>query len=118
MLPIQRVAGHMPGLSWGTSYNGFAWAVAIATDRDLDLYGQTVSTLAEIDRVLDELGTDKTRLLNATVYITNMQLRDEMHRAWCEWIGENPQDWPQRACVGTDLFQKALVEVVVVAACR
>ena len=118
MFPIQRSAGHIPGISWGTSYNGFAWAVAVATDKELDLYGQTVSTLAEIARVLGELGTDKTRLLNATVYITNMQLRGEMHRAWCEWIGDDPQRWPQRACVGVDLYQKALVEIVMIAACE
>ena len=31
MFPIQRSAGHIPGISWGTSYNGFAWAVAVAT---------------------------------------------------------------------------------------
>ena len=116
MFPIQRSEGHIPGISWGTSYNGFAWAVAIAKDKDLDLYGQTVSTLSEIDRVLGELGTDKTRLLNATVYITNMQLRHEMHRAWCEWIGEDSQNWPQRACVCVTLYEKALVEIVVVAA--
>ena len=101
---IWRAYGAMPG---GGRYS--------ALDQ---INRETVSTLAEIDRVLGELGTDKTRLLNATVYITNMQLRGEMHRAWCEWIGDDPQRWPQRACVGVDLYQKALVEMVMIAACE
>jgi hypothetical protein len=39
-----------------------------------------------------------------------------MDRAWCEWIGSDPANWPQRACIEARLFEYDLVEVVVIAA--
>jgi enamine deaminase RidA (YjgF/YER057c/UK114 family) len=80
------------------------------------MYTQTRNALAKIDGILAGLGTDKTRLVNATVYLDKMQLKDEMDRAWCEWIGDNPDDWPQRACIEARLHKYDLVEVVVIAA--
>ena len=117
MFPIQRSEGHIPGISWGTAYNGFAWAVATDQSNSADMYTQTSRSLAEIDRVLGELGTDRTRLINVTVYVSKIQLKDEMERAWLEWIGDDPQHWPQRACVEAPLYKYTLVEFVVIAAC-
>lgn len=116
-MDIQRVRGKYQGRNAGTAYNGFAWAVA--TDQTLSptMYEQTQISLTEIDRVLGELGTDRTRLLNVSVYIHNMQLKDEMERAWLEWIGDDPAHWPQRACVEARLKGLTQVEFVVVAAC-
>lgn len=117
MMEITRVRGKYAGRNAGTKYNGFAWAVA--TDQTLgpDMYGQTKVALAEIDRVLGELGTDRTRLINVTVYVAKIQLKDEMERAWLEWIGDDPANWPQRACVEAPLNRYTLVEFVVIAAC-
>ena len=114
--PIHRVAGPSQGRSSGTSANGFAWAVAtsdIATD---DLYEQTVSALAKIDRILAEMDTDRSRAVTATVYITDMAQKAEMDRAWCAWVGDDPGKWPQRACVETGLYGTDLVEVVLMVA--
>ena len=36
-------------------------------------------------------------------------------RAWCEWIGDDPRHWPQRACIESRLYEYDLVEVVVIA---
>jgi len=117
MQEITRVRGRYQGRNAGTKYNGFAWAVA--TDQTLgpDIYSQTRVALAEIDRVLGELGTDRTRLINVTVYVARIELKDEMERAWLEWIGDDPAHWPQRACVEARLHGATLVEVVVIAAC-
>ena len=38
-----------------------------------------------------------------------------MDVVWCEWFGENPQDWPQRACLGVDLEGDVLIEITVTA---
>ena len=118
MFDIRRVPGSAQGRSRGAAYNGFAWAVAVAREKDLDMRGQTRSALREIDQILAELGTDKTALVNATVYIANMQLKDEMDEAWNEWIGADRAHWPQRACVETGLYREDLVEIVVIAACQ
>ncbi len=117
MLEIERVLGIYQGRNAGTKYNGFAWAVATDQSHSPDIYTQTQKSLIEIDRVLGELGTDRTRLINVTVYVGNMQLKDEMEKAWLEWIGDDPAHWPQRACVETGLKGATQVEIVVIAAC-
>ncbi|MEM7743300.1 MAG: Rid family hydrolase [Pseudomonadota bacterium] len=117
MLEIERVRGIYQGRNAGTKYNGFAWAVATDQSHSATMYEQTKVSLAEIDRVLGELGTSRERLINCTVYVGNMQLKDEMERAWLEWIGDNPAHWPQRACVEARLKGLTQVEFVVIAAC-
>lgn len=116
MSDIHRVRGQAKGRSSGTSAGGFAWAVATSEEGSDDLYRQTVSALERIDGILAEMGTDKSRALSATVYVTDITRKAEMDRAWCEWVGDNPDNWPQRACVETGLYQNDLVEVVLLAA--
>ena len=116
MFEIRRVQGGARGRSAGNACGGFAWAVATSGDHVADMYTQTVNALAKIDGILAELGTDKTHLVNATVYVDKMRLKGEMDRAWCEWIGDDPQNWPQRACIESRLYEYDLVEVVVIAA--
>ena len=116
MFEIKRVQGGARGRSSGSACGGFAWAVATSDVSVADMYTQTVNALAKIDGILAGLGTDKTRLVNATVYIDKMQLKGEMDRAWCEWIGDDPSSWPQRACIESRLYEYDLVEVVVIAA--
>lgn len=117
MMDIERVRGAYQGRNAGAKYNGFAWAVATDLDHHPTMYEQTKVSLAEIDRVLGELGTDRTKILNVTVYVGNMQLKDEMERAWLEWIGDDPTTWPQRACVEARLTGLTQVEFVMIAAC-
>lgn len=114
---IGRARGVYRGRNAGAKYGGFAWAVATDRDHAPDVHAQTVAALAEIDRVLGELGTDRARLLSATVYLPDIELKAEMDRAWRDWVGEDPAHWPQRACVQAGLAGDTLVEIVVLAAC-
>lgn len=116
MTEITRVRGPYKGRNSGTAFNGMGWAVATTQVETDDVHDQTASTLARIDEILAEMGTDKTRILNATIYVTDIATKDEMDRAWCDWIGDDPQHWPQRACVETGLAAGHRVEIVVVAA--
>lgn len=116
MHEISRVPGGARGRSAGSAYGGFAWAVATSDDPVADIYRQTRNALEKIDRILAGLGIDKTRLVNATVYVDKIQLKEEMDRAWCEWIGDDPDHWPQRACIEARLYKYDLVEIVVIAA--
>ena len=117
MPEITRARGGNRGRNAGTRCNGFVWAVATDRAGAPNVHAQTVAALAEIDRVLSELGTDRTRLLSCTVYLSRMELKDGMDQAWCTWIGNDPGCWPQRACVEAALAGDALVEIVVLAAC-
>ena len=90
------------------------YAVATAKHKAAALYEQTKDALAQIDAALAEAGTSKSRILRATVYITDMRGKPEMDRAWDEWVDRaNP---PQRACIGVALADKDLVEILVTAA--
>ena len=60
-------------------------------------------------------GTDKRKLLMATIYLTNMDDSSGMNEAWTAWLGDLER--PARACVGTALGSAdTLVEIVVSAA--
>ena len=48
----------------------------------------------------------------ATVYLTDMDTKQEMDDVWCDWIGEHG---PCRACVGTELAHGHRVEIKVLA---
>ncbi len=76
---------------------------------------QTVSILAQIDDLLAEAGSDKSNLLSATIWITDMANFAEMNRVWDNWVSKgNP---PARACVESKLAKsKFLVEIQVIAA--
>ena len=116
MAEIKRVQGGARGRSAGSAYCGLAWAVATSDDSASDVGLQTRNALAKIDGILADLGTGKTRLVNATVYIDKMSHKAAMDAVWCDWIGDDPQNWPQRACVESRLHGHDLVEVVVIAA--
>jgi enamine deaminase RidA (YjgF/YER057c/UK114 family) len=87
----------------------------VAEDRKADAAGQTRSVLAQIDRLLDEAGTDKTKILSATIYLADMNDYDAMNAAWDEWVPQG--DTPARATVQARLANPAYrVEIQLVAA--
>ena len=114
-MTIQRLAGGAQGRSRATTHDGRVYTVATAPDSSQDMAGQTAQTLAALDRNLADAGTDKTRILSATVYVTDIEQKDDMDAVWCEWIG-HADNWPQRACVQTGLAGNTLVEITIVAA--
>ena len=112
-MTITRAPGN-PGRSKYVEFNGVVQLVATAADRSVDLKGQTAQALATIDALLTEAGSDSSRLLNATVYITDMARKDDMQEAWMEWV--DPAARPLRACVEVGLAGDCLVEIVATAA--
>ena len=75
---------------------------------------QARGALAAIDRTLTEAGTDKTRILTATVFIADMAEKPALNRAWDAWV--SPGNAPLRACLGVALEGQDRVEVLVTAA--
>lgn len=110
---IKRYSGAVATRSRAVEHDGLVYTVATAKNKSGDLYQQTKDTLAQIDVNLSDAGSNKSLILRATVYITDMKNKPEMDRAWDAWVDRaNP---PQRACVGTQLWDKDLVEIVVTA---
>lgn len=76
---------------------------------------QTAEILATIDRLLAEAGSDKTQLLSATIYLTDMSAFAEMNAVWEGWVAKGAT--PARATVEAKLAAPAYhVEIVCVAA--
>jgi enamine deaminase RidA (YjgF/YER057c/UK114 family) len=79
---------------------------------------QTREILASIDALLAEAGTDKSRLLTATIWLTDMATFAEMNGVWQSWVA--PGETPARATVVSPQLASAefRIEIAVVAAQR
>ncbi|MRG70804.1 RidA family protein [Alphaproteobacteria bacterium HT1-32] len=76
---------------------------------------QTEDILANIEKLLAEAGTDKTKLLSANIWLSNIQDFAEMNSVWDAWVPEGHA--PCRACVEARLASpKFTVEMMIVAA--
>jgi len=112
---IERIKGTCPGRNTSSAYKDLVWTVATASDEHLDLTGQTFQTLNAIESNLIELGSDKSRIISAQVYIADIADKPVMDAVWNKWIGDDPGNWPQRACLGVNLEGQFLIEVTVTA---
>lgn len=96
--------------------NGFVFTAGVtAKDASLDAKGQTEQILTEIDRLLGICGTDKSKVVSTTIWVTDIRHRDPMNEAWRAWTGG--KDLPARACIEAKLADpRLLVEIAVIAA--
>ena len=87
----------------------------VATDRQANITTQTQQVLEKIDSYLAEAGTDKSQLLSAEIWISDMSLFNEMNSVWDNWI--DPNNPPTRACGQVPLAHPDFkVEIIVRAA--
>lgn len=76
---------------------------------------QTREILSIIDSLLTEAGTDKSKILMANIWITDMGTFQEMNAVWDAWV--SPGNTPARATVEAKLATPAFkVEIAVIAA--
>lgn len=66
-------------------------------DAGPSIFTQTQQVLASIDRLLAAAGSDKSRILSATIWLTDMDTFADMNRAWEAWVV--PGATPARATV-------------------
>jgi enamine deaminase RidA (YjgF/YER057c/UK114 family) len=87
----------------------------VADDSSADVAGQTRQILTKIDSLLAEAGTDKSRLISANVWLSDISTFGEMNSVWDAWVTLGSP--PARACVESRLARPELkVEIMVVAA--
>ena len=94
--------------------NGFVFLAGITPkDTSADIKGQTKQVLDEIDRLLKVCGTDKSKVVSATIWVPDIRWRDGMNEEWIPWAANNQ---PVRACIEAKLADpKMLVEIQVTA---
>jgi enamine deaminase RidA (YjgF/YER057c/UK114 family) len=112
------IARHLPSdkLSRAVVSDGCVYiAGTTAADAAPDAKGQTAALLAKIDKALAAAGSDKSRLLSANVFVSDMRVKPGMDEAWLAWV--DPKNLPARATVETLLGSpQTLVEIMVIAA--
>jgi enamine deaminase RidA (YjgF/YER057c/UK114 family) len=88
----------------------------LADDYSGDIVQQTRETLANIDRLLAEVGSDKSKILSVTIYLRDMAGDYAgLNQVWDTWVA--PGTAPARACVEAQMYKpEVLVEMTVVAA--
>ncbi|MGY8633600.1 RidA family protein [Bradyrhizobium sp. 14AA] len=93
--------------------NGFVFiGGTIADDTSGSMGDQTRNILGKIAGYLKEAGTDKSRVVSASIFVTDLSKKKEMDPVWTEFFGDN---LPTRATVGVADLGGALIEVVVTA---
>ena len=93
--------------------NGFVFlGGTIADDTRASMGEQTRNILGKIARYLKEAGTDASRVVSASIFVTDLSKKKEMDAVWTEFFGDN---LPTRATVGVADLGGALIEVVVTA---
>jgi len=115
-MEIIRLTGSAVGRNRAVAFGDLVFTVATAGDAGDDLKAQAAASLATIDRNLAELGSDKSRIVQATVYLREIRRKAGFDEVWNPWIGPDPSAWPQRACIGVALAGDDQVEIVVIAA--
>jgi len=98
-------------------HNGTVYlAGQVGEDMAAGIEQQTRETLASIERLLAEAGTDKTRILSVTIYLKDVDADFAgMNQVWDQWLPEGVA--PARATVEAKLCEpEILVELSVIAA--
>lgn len=85
-----------------------------ADDTSADVKGQTEQILAKIDKYLREAGSEKSKLVTANIWLSDIGSFNQMNKAWDAWV--SPGNTPARATVQSDLANPQLqVEIMCVA---
>jgi enamine deaminase RidA (YjgF/YER057c/UK114 family) len=104
-------------LAKAVEYHNFVFLAGMtADDTSQDVTGQTRQVLAAIDAALEAHGTDRTRMLQAQIWLKDIRDRDAMNKVWSEWLPEGGA--PARACVEASMADPRLLVEVMVIACK
>ena len=87
----------------------------VAKDADANITVQTQQVLDKVDALLAEAGSEKSKILSAQIWISNIGHFAAMNEVWDAWVAEG--NAPARACIEARLASPdLLVEVGIVAA--
>jgi len=116
-------SGGRPIISGVVVHGDTVYMSGVTADPVGDITAQTQQVLDRIDAALKRVGTDKSKLLTAQVWLADMRLFEAHNAVWNAWV--DPQNPPVRACVRADLagiaghtppLRTCLVELMVTAA--
>lgn len=104
-----------PRMSQAVIHNGTVYLAGQVGAPGAPVTDQTKAILSEVDRLLAEAGTDKTKLLYVQIWLADMADFAEMNAVWDAWVpeGHTPARATGEAKLATPDFK---VEIIVTAA--
>ena len=101
-----------PVMSKAVEYHGFVFTQGVvARNLDADFDAQTADVLEQLDILLEQHGTDNTRILQAQIWLKDIADRDALNTHWSAWLQEGLA--PARACVQAVMADpRILVEIM------
>ena len=115
-MSIKRI-GDSGTISDAVVHNGVAYLAGHVAEDPISpsVYEQTKNVLKQIDETLKQAGSDKTKILKANIWLSDMSTFAEMNKAWAEWLPKGHA--PARATVESKLAgEKWKVEIMMIAA--
>ena len=96
-------------------HNQTIYYTGVPENLDADAFEQTANTLAQIDAVLEKQGSNKSRILDATIFLANKDDFAAMNKAWDAWVVADHA--PVRCTVQATLMKPQYkVEIKIIAA--
>mgnify|MGYP002881543954 CR=1 FL=1 len=106
-----------PRMSDAVVYNGMVWLAGQVGTPGKSVAEQTADALAEVDALLEKAGSDRSRILQAIIWLADMTDFAEMNAVWDMWVV--PGHTPARATGEAKLAAPEYrVEVIVTAAVK
>ena len=102
-------------MSEAVIHNDTIYYTSVPENLDADAEAQTANALAVIDAILTRLGSDKSKILDATLFLVDKADFPAMNRAWDAWV--SPGNAPVRCTVQAGLLNpKYKIEIKIIAA--
>lgn len=114
-MSIQRIDVG-PRMSQATVHGDMVYLAGIVADnrKGTSVADQTRQVVARIDELLAKAGSDKSKMLKATIWLRDIASFDEMNSIWDAWVVQG--ETPARACVESRMAAPdILVEIQVTA---
>lgn len=103
-------------MSQAVIHNGTVYLAGQVGEGDT-VAAQTHDCLAKVDALLEEAGSDRDHILQATIWLSDMSGFAEMNAVWDSWVPDG--QCPARACGEAKLARPSFkVEVLVIAALK
>ncbi|MBH2515055.1 RidA family protein [Serratia ureilytica] len=106
-----------PDQRWSEAvvHNETVYYTSVPENLDDDATAQTANALAAIDVLLERVGSDKSRILDATIFLANTADFAAMNAAWDAWVVAGSA--PVRCTLQAQLMNpKYKVEIKIIAA--
>ena len=101
-MAIERIE-RGPRMSQAVKGGGIVALAGQISEKGVSVADQAADILARIDALLAAAGSNKSKILSATIWLTDMADYDEFNRVWDKWI--DPANPPARACIQARLVR-------------